>query len=221
LTLLRFSQWLFGQDFAFFHSETVQVQKRILISSAKVPSPSGGSDMTQSSFETKKQKPHLAVKSLVLGLLAIAAVPAMAQAQPSYDGYCYQQKDRAQTRGAAVGAITGAAIGNAAAGRGSRGEGTVLGGVVGALIGSSIGNDSVSCAGGRYYSYDQGYYAPPPPPRDQVVVYYRDRPRFYDERTVVIYNDGPRYYNDRRPVYREYRGYDRYHDHHHHRSDRW
>jgi hypothetical protein len=186
--------------------------------------------MTVSSTKMQKHTYGLAPKALVLGLLGLSlTLPAMAQADGrDYDGYCYQQKDKAESRGAVTGMIAGAAIGNAAAGRGSRGEGTVLGGVVGALIGSSVGSGSVSCSGGRYYSYDDGYYAPPPPPRDEVVVYYRDRPRFYDQRTVVIYNDGPRYHDRPRYVrreYREYRDYDRprYERREYHRDhrDRW
>lgn len=117
-----------------------------------------------------------------------------------YDGYCYERRDDAEASGTIIGAIAGALIGNGVSNHRDKGAGTVAGAIIGGAIGSSAGRSSVECYGGRYYSYDQGYYAPPPPPEDgYTVVYYQQRPSvvYYDQ----VYRYGDVYAEYGRPRY--------------------
>ncbi|MGZ3299280.1 MAG: glycine zipper 2TM domain-containing protein [Asticcacaulis sp.] len=99
-----------------------------------------------------------------------------------FDGYCYQRKDEAQANGAVIGAVAGGLIGNSVSNRWDRSGSTIAGAILGAILGSGVGRSSVECYGGRYYAYEDGYYAPPPPPEGYTVVYYERRPpvRFYN-----------------------------------------
>ncbi|HVZ29801.1 MAG TPA: glycine zipper 2TM domain-containing protein [Asticcacaulis sp.] len=130
-----------------------------------------------------------------------------------YDGYCYERKADAEASGTIIGTIAGALIGNGVSNHRDKGAGTVAGAIIGGAIGSSAGRSSVECYGGRYYAYDEGYYAPPPPPEGYTVVYYYNRPApVYYER-VYGYRDfyygygysSPRYYS--RYYYGPSRGY--------------
>jgi hypothetical protein len=117
-----------------------------------------------------------------------------------FDGYCYERKDDAEASGLVIGAIAGALIGNSVSNRHDRGAGTVAGAIIGGAIGSSAGRSSVECYGGRYYAYDEGYYAPPPPPEGYTVVYYYQRPSSVYYERVYGYRDfyagyGPPRYN--------------------------
>jgi len=115
-----------------------------------------------------------------------------------FDGYCYERKDQARTTGTLLGAVIGAAVGNGASRYYDRGSNTIAGAMVGAMIGNTVGNSSVTCYGGRYYAYDEGYYAPPPPPEGYTVVYYETRPPVTYYERVYTYRE---YYP--RTVYRE------------------
>ncbi len=118
-----------------------------------------------------------------------------------YDGYCYERKDNARATGTILGALAGAALGNSVSRHYDRGFNTIAGAAVGAAVGNSVGDSSVTCYGGRYYAYDQGYYAPPAPPEGYEVVYYEQRPPVQYYERVYTYRD---YYPA--PVYR-YHGY--------------
>ncbi len=115
-----------------------------------------------------------------------------------YDGYCYERKDQARATGTILGAVIGAAVGNGASRRYDRGFNTVAGAMVGAAIGNAAGDSSVTCYGGQYYAYDEGYYAPPPPPEGYEVVYFESRPPVEYYERVYTYRE---YYP--RTVYRE------------------
>jgi hypothetical protein len=94
---------------------------------------------------------------IIASLLAAAAIPGAAFAQP-YDPGCVRSNQQNQATGTILGAIGGALIGNAVAGRHDRGAGAVVGGVGGAIAGSAI-------AGSNNHPCPAGYaYAPPPPP---------------------------------------------------------
>ncbi len=95
----------------------------------------------------------LNTKIIILSLAAAAstaaiALPTLASAD------CYDRKQNAQTKGAIVGAVAGAALGNTVAGRRDKGAGTVLGAVVGAAVGSNIARSNTHC----YYD-NGGYYS--------------------------------------------------------------
>ena len=104
----------------------------------------------------------LNTKIIILSLAAAAstaaiALPTLASAD------CYDRKQNAQTKGAIVGAVAGAALGNTVAGRRDKGAGTVLGAVVGAAVGSNIAKNNTHCYydNGGYYNdgaYSGGYY---------------------------------------------------------------
>ncbi|MDR3512426.1 MAG: glycine zipper domain-containing protein [Caulobacteraceae bacterium] len=96
-------------------------------------------------------------KLLVAGLIAAAALPAMAMAQP-YDPGCVRSNQDNHATGTVLGAIGGALIGGAVAGHHDRGAGAVVGGVAGAVAGNAIArSNDHPCPAGYYY-------APPPPP---------------------------------------------------------
>jgi hypothetical protein len=118
-----------------------------------------------------------------------------------YDGYCYERKDDAEASGTIIGAIAGALIGNGISNHRDKGAGTVAGAIIGGAIGSSAGRSSVECYGGRYYAYDEGYYAPPPPPDGYTVVYYYDRPSTVYYQQVYGYRDFYAGYGYSRPRY--------------------
>ncbi len=118
-----------------------------------------------------------------------------------YDGYCYERRNQATTTGTILGAIAGGLIGNSVSRYYDRGGNTIAGAAVGAAIGNSAGRSSVTCEGGRYYAYDEGYYAPPPPPEGYTVVYYEQRPPVEYYERVYTYRD---YYPG--PVYHRYYG---------------
>ena len=118
-------------------------------------------------------------------LSAVAITAAAAMALPA-SAQCYRDSN---ADGAIVGAIAGAAIGNAASGRHNRGSGTAAGAVIGAVAGAAIDDSNDNCrydngyrsSDRRYYSEPRGYY------RSQVYVeprgyYYRDRHDRYDRR---------------------------------------
>ena len=91
---------------------------------------------------------------------AAASAPAFAQ-----DRGCVRENNNNQATGAVLGAIGGALIGNAVAGRHDKGTGTVVGAVGGAVAGSAIaGSQNQPCpAGYRYDGPPPRDYGPPPP----------------------------------------------------------
>lgn len=136
---------------------------------------------------------NLILSALALGAAAGLALPAVASAD------CVRRND-AGANGAVIGALAGAAIGNSASGRHSKGTGTVAGALVGAAVGSSIARGNTHCGAGYY---DDGYYDSRYDSRyDQGYDdgYYDSRPRtrvYVQPRTVYV---EPRPY----PYYREY-----------------
>jgi hypothetical protein len=101
-----------------------------------------------------KEIPKMRTKLLLAGLTMAVAIPATALAQ--YDPGCVQNQDN-RAAGTVMGAIGGALIGGAIAGRHDRGAGVVIGGVTGAVAGNAIaGANGPQCA--------PGYYYPGPPP---------------------------------------------------------
>lgn len=94
-------------------------------------------------------------KLLIAGFLLAVALPGAALAQP--DPGCIQDNQNSKAQGTILGAIGGALIGGALAGRHDRGAGVVLGGVGGAVAGNAI-------AGSRNDPCPAGYYRGPPPP---------------------------------------------------------
>jgi hypothetical protein len=104
-----------------------------------------------------KEIPKMRTKLLLAGLTMAVALPAAALAQ-GYDPGCVQQNQDNRAAGTVVGALGGALIGGAIAGRHDRGAGVVIGGVTGAVAGNAIaGANSPECAPGYYYP------GPPPP----------------------------------------------------------
>jgi hypothetical protein len=94
-------------------------------------------------------------KLLAVGLMLATALPGAALAQP-YDPGCVRSNQDSRAAGTVLGAIGGAVLGGALAGRHDRGAGVVLGGVGGAVAGNAI-------AGARNDPCPTGYYRPPPP----------------------------------------------------------
>jgi hypothetical protein len=95
-------------------------------------------------------------KLLVVGLMAMT-LPGMAMAQP-YDPGCVRSNQDSRAAGTVLGAVGGALLGSAIAGRHSRGAGAVVGGIGGAVAGNAIaGSGDHPCPDGYYYN------APPPP----------------------------------------------------------
>jgi len=110
-----------------------------------------------------------------LALVAFAQ-PASAQQYRSYgDEYaarsqaCQQSHNNRTLGGAAIGGVAGAVAGNNIAGRGHRGDGSLLGAVIGAFVGGAIGNSTANqqpqCQGQVSGNYDQ-YYGQAQPPYD-------------------------------------------------------
>ena len=116
-------------------------------------------------------------KLLIAGLLAAVALPSIAMAQP--DPGCQRSNNQTSTTGTVLGALGGALIGNAIAGKHDRGVGTVGGAVAGGVAGNVLaGQHNDPCPQGYYregppppqpaYGPGPGYgpgYGPPPPPR--------------------------------------------------------
>src|SRR5580693_4882525 len=97
-------------------------------------------------------------KLLIGGFLLAVALPGAALAQP-YDPGCVRSNQDNHAAGTILGAVGGALIGGAIAGRHDRGAGVVLGGVTGAVAGNAI-------AGSGDHPCPAGYYYAPPPPRE-------------------------------------------------------
>lgn len=99
-------------------------------------------------------------KLLAVGLM-LATLPATAMAQP--DPGCVQQNQQNRAAGTILGAVGGALLGGALAGRHSTGAGVVLGGVGGAVAGNAIaGANNHPCPAGYYYAPPPGPEGPPP-----------------------------------------------------------
>jgi len=109
-------------------------------------------------------------KILIAGLIAATALPTMtaiptaASAQP-YDNYgCVQSNRDNHAAGTVLGAIGGAVLGGAVAGRHDRGAGVALGAVGGAVAGNAISrSQDHPCPNGYYYApqpYGASYAAP-------------------------------------------------------------
>jgi hypothetical protein len=97
-------------------------------------------------------------KLLVAALFMASAVPAAVLAQP-YDPGCVQSNHDSRVGATVAGAVGGAILGGAIAGR-DRGAGVVIGGLGGAAAGNAIARaNEHPCPAG----YD---YAPPPPGPD-------------------------------------------------------
>jgi hypothetical protein len=101
-------------------------------------------------------------KSLIVGLIMAAAIPAAALAQP-YDEGCVRSNQDSRAAGTVLGAIGGAVIGGAVAGHHDRGAGVVLGGVGGAVACNAIARSTEHpCPDGYYYAPRERttYYGP-------------------------------------------------------------
>jgi hypothetical protein len=96
-------------------------------------------------------------KLMMVGLMMAASLPVGALAQP-YDSGCVRSNQDSRAAGTVLGAIGGAVLGGAIAGRHDRGAGVVLGGVGGAVAGNAI-------ARSNEHPCPAGYaYAPPRAP---------------------------------------------------------
>jgi phage tail tape-measure protein len=130
-------------------------------------------------------------------LSAVALTAAAAMAMPAA-ARCYRDSN---ADGAIVGAIAGAAIGNAASGRHDRGSGTAAGAIIGAVAGAAIDDSNDDCRYDEGYRYDnRSYYESYPRP------YYRER--VYVERPRSYYRER-NYRHDRYDDRRHSRDYDR------------
>ena len=99
---------------------------------------------------------------IAAGLLAMV-IPGAAMAQ-SYDPGCVRSNQDNRAAGTVLGAIGGALIGNAVAGRHDKGAGTVIGGIGGAVAGNAIaGANNHPCPAGYVYAQPPAAAAPPPP----------------------------------------------------------
>jgi hypothetical protein len=95
------------------------------------------------------------------GLAAILAVPTVAAAQPADPG-CVRSNNQTSATGTVLGALGGALIGSAIAGRHDRGVGVVGGAVAGGVAGNVLaGQHNDPCP--PYDPNAQAGYAPPPP----------------------------------------------------------
>lgn len=89
-------------------------------------------------------------------LAAIIAAPSISDAQT----HCQQQRSNDQVAGTVLGAVGGALLGSAIAGRGNHTTGAVIGGVGGAVVGNSIASSGSNCPDGYYPVSDSAYPAP-------------------------------------------------------------
>ncbi len=132
-------------------------------------------------------------KLLMLSLVAAVAAPGLAMAQPYQyqpqpQGYvdpaCVRQNKDNKTTGTILGALGGAIVGSAVAGRHDRGTGAVIGGVGGAVIGNNIArSNNHPCPEGYYYPAQNPpppAYAPPPPAYAPPPPAYAPPPAGYD-----------------------------------------
>jgi hypothetical protein len=94
-------------------------------------------------------------KLILAGLLVAVAAPSLALAQP--DPNCVRSNQQTSATGTVLGALGGALIGNAIAGRHDRGVGTVGGALAGGVAGNVL-------AGQHNDPCPDGYYRPAPPP---------------------------------------------------------
>jgi hypothetical protein len=94
-------------------------------------------------------------KLLIAGLAAAVAAPSLALAQP--DPSCVRSNNQTSATGTVLGALGGALIGSAIAGRHDRGVGVVGGALAGGVAGNVL-------AGQHNDPCPQGYYRPGPPP---------------------------------------------------------
>ena len=97
---------------------------------------------------------------LATSLAAAFVVPTLAEAQTR----CQQQQADNRAAGTVIGAVGGALLGSAIAGRGDRTAGAVVGGVGGAIVGNSIAASNGRCPDGYVVVQDSAYGPPPPPP---------------------------------------------------------
>jgi uncharacterized protein YcfJ len=88
----------------------------------------------------------------VLALVAIAAfivqpvvLPTVAQARSYSNDPCIVAKHKAGDNGTVGGAVLGAIVGSAVAGKGDRGKGAIVGGALGAAAGHSVGVHNYNC----------------------------------------------------------------------------
>ncbi len=104
---------------------------------------------------------------LLLAALMATALPVMANAQ-TYDAGCRRANSDTKTTGTVLGAIGGALLGSAVAGRHDRGTGAVIGGLGGAVVGNQIARGSTHpCPEGyEYVAPPTPAYGPPPQTRD-------------------------------------------------------
>jgi len=89
-------------------------------------------------------------------LAATVALPAIASAQTR----CERQEADNRAAGTVIGAVGGALLGSAIAGRGDRTAGAVIGGVGGAVVGNQIAGSNGGCPDGYRVVADPAY-APP------------------------------------------------------------
>ena len=149
----------------------------------------------------------IAVSALALALAF--AQPASAQQYRTYqDGYvdqsraCQQSHTNRTVGGAAIGGVTGAVVGSQFAGRGHRGDGSLLGAVVGAFVGGAIGNSTArqqpQCQGQVAGNYDP-YYGQAQPGYDDGKSYadngYANDEQGYDPGLDGGPDDGDGYYS--------------------------
>jgi len=105
-------------------------------------------------------------------LAAVLAAPSIGAAQT----HCEQRREGNQAAGTILGAVGGALLGSAIAGRGNHTTGAVIGGVGGAVVGNSIASSGSSCPDGYYPVSDPAYPAPD---------------GYYDANGRYHYNSGP------------------------------
>ena len=115
------------------------------------------------------------------GALALLLTASFASAK-TYDGYCYQPvnpSDNTKTKGTIIGAVAGAALGNAVSKKGNKTGGTLIGAAVGGVAGSQIGGvvkkSKTKCLEDKYYILSSSMYAKPAPDGYKIV-YYKTRP---------------------------------------------
>jgi len=94
-------------------------------------------------------RPLIAAAAILALSAAAAPAPVAAQTAPLAEfgrgDICQQQKQEAGTKGALIGAVGGALLARAIAGRGHKTDGTLLGAAAGAGVGYGVGRGSVTC----------------------------------------------------------------------------